>query len=112
MDPQTGEYLLNGNFVVSMFQKTIQFGGTTIEYTGSDAVVERLNSSKPLKKDVVVQVNSKIKMDEVLCRKIQQRFNIFLYRSFQLAICIRRIFGTNTSSREPRVKSKLTNGNC
>ncbi|XP_045034330.1 A disintegrin and metalloproteinase with thrombospondin motifs 9 isoform X2 [Daphnia magna] len=58
MDPQTGEYLLNGNFVVSMFQKTIQFGGTTIEYTGSDAVVERLNSSKPLKKDVVVQVLS------------------------------------------------------
>ena len=56
MDPQTGEYLLNGNFVVSMFQKTIQFGGTTIEYTGSDAVVERLNSSKPLKRDVVVQV--------------------------------------------------------
>lgn len=58
MDPQTGEYLLNGNFVVSMFQKTIQFGGTTIEYTGSDAVVERLNSSKPLKKDVVVQVKT------------------------------------------------------
>ena len=56
LDPQTGEYLLNGNFVVSMFQKTIQFGGTTIEYTGSDAVVERLNSSKPLKKDVVIQV--------------------------------------------------------
>ena len=58
MDPETGEYLLNGNFVVSMFQKTIQFGGTTIEYSGSDAVMERLNSSKPLKKDVVIQVNS------------------------------------------------------
>ena len=56
MDPQTGEYLLNGNFVVSVFQKTIQFGGTTIEYSGSDAVMERLNSSKPLKKDVVIQV--------------------------------------------------------
>ena len=58
LDPQTGEYLLNGNFVVSMFQKTIQFGGTTIEYTGSDAIVERLNSSKPLKKDVVIQVRN------------------------------------------------------
>ena len=57
MDPQTGEYLLNGNFVVSVFQKTIQFGGTTIEYSGSDAVMERLNSSKPLKKDVVIQVD-------------------------------------------------------
>lgn len=55
-DPSTGEYLLNGNFVVSMFQKAIQFGGTTIEYTGSDAVVERLNSSKPLKKEIEVQV--------------------------------------------------------
>lgn len=60
MDPQTGEYLLNGNFVVSMFAKTIQFGGTTIEYSGSDAVVERLNSSKPLKRDVVVQVTIRI----------------------------------------------------
>ena len=57
MDAQTGEYLLNGNFVVSMFQKTIQFGGTTIEYSGSDAVLERLNSSKPIKRDLVVQVD-------------------------------------------------------
>ena len=55
-DPQTEQYLLNGNFVVSMFQKTIQFGGTTIDYSGSDAIVERLNSSKPIKKDLVIQV--------------------------------------------------------
>lgn len=57
-DPQTQEYLLNGNFVVSMFQKTIQYGGTNIEYSGSDAVLERLNSSKPINRDLEVLVLS------------------------------------------------------
>ena len=34
----------------------IQYGGITLEYSGSDASVERINSSKPLKKDLVVEV--------------------------------------------------------
>ena len=52
----SGEYLLNGDFVMSMFRKTIQYGGITLEYSGSDSVVERVNSSKPIKKDLVVEV--------------------------------------------------------
>ena len=43
---------------MSMFRKTIQYGGITLEYSGSDSVVERVNSSKPIKKDLVVEVRS------------------------------------------------------
>jgi hypothetical protein len=33
-----------------------QYGGITLEYSGSDTAVERVNSSKPLKKDLVAEV--------------------------------------------------------
>lgn len=55
-DVDTKEYLINGGFVVSMFQKSLQYGDTILDYTGSDVEVERLNSSKPLRKDLVVEV--------------------------------------------------------
>jgi hypothetical protein len=47
---------MNGGFVVSMFQKSIQYGDTVLDYTGSDVPVERLNSTKPLRRDLVVEV--------------------------------------------------------
>ncbi|KAI1303201.1 A disintegrin and metalloproteinase with thrombospondin motifs 20 [Halotydeus destructor] len=53
-----GKYILNGDFVVSMFRKTIQFGSTTIEYSGSSAQVERINASKPIERDLYVEVLS------------------------------------------------------
>ncbi len=55
-DVETGEYLLNGDFVMSMFGKTILYGGTQLQYSGSDAVVERVNASRPLRKDLLVEV--------------------------------------------------------
>ena len=55
-DVDTGEYLMNGDFVVSMFQKTIQHSGTTLEYSGSDVVIETVNTSKPIRRDLVVEV--------------------------------------------------------
>ena len=55
-DVDSREYVLNGDFVMSMFQKTIQYGGMTLEYSGSDTIVERVNSSKPLRKDLMVEV--------------------------------------------------------
>ncbi|KAG8224368.1 hypothetical protein J437_LFUL005249 [Ladona fulva] len=58
VNADTGEYLLNGNFIVSMFRKLIIYGGTTIEYSGSDAATERINSSRPLSKDLIVEVLS------------------------------------------------------
>jgi hypothetical protein len=53
----TGEYILNGGFMVSIFRKILLFGGATLEYTGSQTVVERVNSSsRPLKKDLILEV--------------------------------------------------------
>ena len=58
-DPNTQEYILNGNFVVSMFKKVMQFGGVLLEYTGSDSVTERINCSKPLEKELELYVSGR-----------------------------------------------------
>ncbi|KAM7295476.1 putative thrombospondin-like protein [Ixodes scapularis] len=50
------EYLLNGNFTVSMFRKTLRYGGTIIEYSGSNASIERINATKPLGKELHLMV--------------------------------------------------------
>lgn len=55
-DADTKKYVLNGDFVMSMFRKTIQYGGTALEYSGSDRVIERVKSTSPLKKDLLVEV--------------------------------------------------------
>lgn len=58
MDPDNREYILNGNFVVSMFKKVMQYGGVLLSYTGSDSVTERVNCSKQLQKDLELYVSS------------------------------------------------------
>ncbi|XP_064095145.1 A disintegrin and metalloproteinase with thrombospondin motifs 9-like isoform X4 [Macrobrachium nipponense] len=58
VDLETGEYLLNGHWIVTPFPKLIEFGGTMLEYTGSNAITERINSTKPMKKKLLVQVLS------------------------------------------------------
>lgn len=58
VDTATGDYILNGNYVLSTFNKVIPYGGTAIEYSGSDAPVERINSSRPLNRDVTVEVST------------------------------------------------------
>uniref|UniRef100_A0A3Q4HWQ6 ADAM metallopeptidase with thrombospondin type 1 motif 20 n=1 Tax=Neolamprologus brichardi TaxID=32507 RepID=A0A3Q4HWQ6_NEOBR len=40
-------FLLNGNFVVAMFKREIDFKGTVIDYSGSDTKVEPLTSPFP-----------------------------------------------------------------
>ncbi|KAH7974909.1 hypothetical protein HPB49_021379 [Dermacentor silvarum] len=50
------EFLLNGNYTVSMFRKTLRYGGTVIEYSGSNASVERINATKPLGKELHLMV--------------------------------------------------------
>ena len=60
VDSDSREYLLNGNFVVSPYQKSITYGGVVFDYTGAEATVERLNSSnKQLKQDLIVQVRGR-----------------------------------------------------
>ncbi|XP_036386252.1 A disintegrin and metalloproteinase with thrombospondin motifs 9 [Megalops cyprinoides] len=53
-----GEYLLNGEFVVSMFKREIKVGNAIIEYSGSDHVVERINCTDRIEEEIVVQVLS------------------------------------------------------
>ena len=54
------EYILNGDFVMTMFRKIILYDGITLEYSGSDTVVERINSSQPLRKDLLVEVSDEL----------------------------------------------------
>ncbi|XP_066590076.1 A disintegrin and metalloproteinase with thrombospondin motifs 9-like isoform X2 [Prorops nasuta] len=53
-----GKYILNGNNKI-MRKTVIAPTGIPIEYSGSELVVERLNSSRPLNFDLVVEVVSK-----------------------------------------------------
>lgn len=55
-----------------MFHKTMQYGGVTIEYSGSNDAVERINSSKPLTRQLYIEVI------------IQKTYN--LYHIIQIAI--------------------------
>uniref|UniRef100_A0A3B3BTR9 ADAM metallopeptidase with thrombospondin type 1 motif, 9 n=1 Tax=Oryzias melastigma TaxID=30732 RepID=A0A3B3BTR9_ORYME len=53
-----GEFLLNGEFVVSMFKREIKVGNTVIEYSGSDHVIERINCTDRIEEEVIIQVLS------------------------------------------------------
>uniref|UniRef100_A0A671UMU0 ADAM metallopeptidase with thrombospondin type 1 motif 9 n=1 Tax=Sparus aurata TaxID=8175 RepID=A0A671UMU0_SPAAU len=53
-----GEFLLNGEFVVSMFKREIKVGNAVIEYSGSDHVIERINCTDRIEEEVIVQVLS------------------------------------------------------
>ncbi|XP_078678214.1 A disintegrin and metalloproteinase with thrombospondin motifs 9-like isoform X2 [Branchiostoma floridae x Branchiostoma belcheri] len=54
-----GEYILNGNFVVSMFKREIRVAGPAVlEYSGSDNAIERVNGTKRIDEDIVVMVLS------------------------------------------------------
>ncbi|XP_017755723.1 PREDICTED: A disintegrin and metalloproteinase with thrombospondin motifs 9 [Eufriesea mexicana] len=54
---EDGKYILNGNFVV-MTKRVIVDTGITIEYSGSESVVERLNTSRPIQTDLILEVLS------------------------------------------------------
>ncbi|GIY63959.1 a disintegrin and metalloproteinase with thrombospondin motifs 9 [Caerostris extrusa] len=50
------QYLLNGNFMISMFPKSIQYAGSLIDYSGSHTIYEKINATKRLEDDLYVQV--------------------------------------------------------
>ncbi|XP_045114933.1 A disintegrin and metalloproteinase with thrombospondin motifs 9-like [Portunus trituberculatus] len=58
VDPETGEYLLNGGSVVTPFSKLVAIGSTLLQYSGSSATTERLNATDPLEKKLLVQILS------------------------------------------------------
>ncbi|XP_060742765.1 A disintegrin and metalloproteinase with thrombospondin motifs 20-like [Tachysurus vachellii] len=49
-------FLLNGNFVVSMFKREISFKGTLIEYSGSNTTEERINCTERVEVELILQV--------------------------------------------------------
>nr|XP_004668589.2 A disintegrin and metalloproteinase with thrombospondin motifs 20 isoform X2 [Jaculus jaculus] len=51
-----GNFLLNGNFVVSMSKKEINIHGAIFEYSGSNNAIERINSTDRLEEELVLQV--------------------------------------------------------
>lgn len=55
---ESGDYILNGGNVLTMYHNIISINGTKLEYTGINAVVERLNATKPLKRDLIIQILS------------------------------------------------------
>lgn len=52
-----GSYILNGNFMVSMFPKSVEYAGSLFDYTGSSVAIERINASKRLQKDIEIEVS-------------------------------------------------------
>ncbi|XP_048839072.1 LOW QUALITY PROTEIN: A disintegrin and metalloproteinase with thrombospondin motifs 20-like [Brienomyrus brachyistius] len=49
-------FILNGNFVVAMFKREVTVKGAVIEYSGSDAIVERINCTDRTEEELVLQV--------------------------------------------------------
>ena len=48
--------ILNGDFTVSPFDKTLHFGGATFEYSGTHVEVETIKSKKTLRRPLDVLV--------------------------------------------------------
>ncbi|XP_075786355.1 A disintegrin and metalloproteinase with thrombospondin motifs 20 isoform X3 [Pelodiscus sinensis] len=51
-----GNFILNGNFVVSMSKKEIDIQGAVFEYNGSNNTVERINCTDRLEEELILQV--------------------------------------------------------
>lgn len=55
-DGFTGGRLLNNENVLTTFRKLIFYDGVTLEYSGCLKEVERINASRPLRRDLLVEV--------------------------------------------------------
>lgn len=53
-----GEFILNGNYQVSIFKHQISIVDTLLEYSGSETVEERINATGPIKADIYLQLLS------------------------------------------------------
>lgn len=51
-----GNFLLNGNFVVSMSKREINLQGAILEYSGSNHTIERINSTDRVEEELTLQV--------------------------------------------------------
>ena len=53
-----GSYILNGDFVVTVYSKEFQVGGVKVYYSGSTDSVERINATKMIREDLEVLVGN------------------------------------------------------
>uniref|UniRef100_A0A663MXA9 ADAM metallopeptidase with thrombospondin type 1 motif 20 n=1 Tax=Athene cunicularia TaxID=194338 RepID=A0A663MXA9_ATHCN len=51
-----GNFILNGNFVVSMSKREINIQGAIFEYSGSNNTIERINSTDRIEEELTLQV--------------------------------------------------------
>ncbi|XP_014726621.1 PREDICTED: A disintegrin and metalloproteinase with thrombospondin motifs 20 [Sturnus vulgaris] len=51
-----GNFILNGNFVVSMSKREINIQGSIFEYSGSNNTIERINSTDRVEEELILQV--------------------------------------------------------
>ncbi|XP_051651320.1 A disintegrin and metalloproteinase with thrombospondin motifs 20 isoform X1 [Manacus candei] len=51
-----GNFILNGNFVVSMSKKEVNIQGAIFEYSGSNNTIERINSTDRVEEELTLQV--------------------------------------------------------
>lgn len=54
----SGNFVLNGDFIVSAFHKELNVHGSILEYTGSGSTVERINGTVALLDDIEVYVST------------------------------------------------------
>uniref|UniRef100_UPI00358E6FA8 A disintegrin and metalloproteinase with thrombospondin motifs 9-like n=1 Tax=Myxine glutinosa TaxID=7769 RepID=UPI00358E6FA8 len=51
-----GEFVLNGEFVVSVYKREVKVRGAVLEYSGSDNAVERINCTERIDEDIFLMV--------------------------------------------------------
>lgn len=58
VDGESGEYILNGNYMANTNEEDVVFGSLIIKYSGANASIERITTPKnhKLTKDLVVEV--------------------------------------------------------
>uniref|UniRef100_A0A8B9GRS9 ADAM metallopeptidase with thrombospondin type 1 motif 9 n=1 Tax=Amazona collaria TaxID=241587 RepID=A0A8B9GRS9_9PSIT len=59
-----GDFILNGDFVVSMFKREIKVGNAVIEYSGSDNTIERINSTDRIEQEITLQVKYMLRVEK------------------------------------------------
>jgi len=72
-----GQFVVNGNFIVSAFHKELHVSGTILEYTGSGTPVERLNGTGMIYEDIIVHVgvaSNLIFTSEIYCIVTHQKY--------------------------------------
>lgn len=87
----TGEFLLNGQYQVSVFRQQIPIQDTVLEYSGSDHSIERINGTGPLRSDIYVHVLSvgnlnppHVRYKYMLPKAQQQTGKCFFGKQFKL----------------------------